>query len=162
MPGGTEYERSMSVERDATRRRILIVLACFGAVVLLTNLALVTATDFGLRIEKLPLPVMLGGKPKGESLETVGYGVLFLFWGTRRICRKCQAVCVNTKRSMAITTITTITTIACRPSWGFSPGWTLTQVVSLSPMHSLGLSGMGCRDWIVVELLQIRRGIYNY
>lgn len=67
----------MSVERDPMRQRILIVLACFGAVVLLTNLALVTATDFGLRIEKLQLPVVLGGKPKGESLglgENVGYG----------------------------------------------------------------------------------------
>lgn len=71
----------MSVERDATRRRILIVLVCFGAVILLTNLALVTATDFGLRIEKLPLPTVLGGKAKGENLglaETVGYGVLFI------------------------------------------------------------------------------------
>lgn len=68
----------MSVERDATRRRILIVLACFGAVVLLTNLALVTATDFGLRIEKLPLPAVLGGKTKGENLGLpVRYGVLF-------------------------------------------------------------------------------------
>lgn len=70
----------MSVERDATRRRVVIVLVCFGAVILLTNLALVTATDFGLRIEKLPLPAVLGGKAKGENLglvETVGYGFSF-------------------------------------------------------------------------------------
>lgn len=82
----------MSVERDPMRQRILIVLACFGAVVLLTNLALVTATDFGLRIEKLQLPVVLGGKPKGESLglgENVGYGgFIYLFW-----------ICSNTWRS---------------------------------------------------------------
>lgn len=56
------------------QRRILIVLACFGTVVLLTNLALVTATDFGLRIEKLQLPVVLGGRPSLGPGENVGYG----------------------------------------------------------------------------------------
>lgn len=59
-------------ERNTTRRRILIVLACFGAVILLTNLALTTTMDFGLRIKKLPLPAVLGGKAKG-GFDTVGY-----------------------------------------------------------------------------------------
>lgn len=72
----------MSVERNATRQRILIVLACFGAVILLTNLALVTATDFGLRIEKLPLPAVLGGKTKDKNLGLpVGYGILLILDG---------------------------------------------------------------------------------
>lgn len=68
----------MSVERGATRRRVVIVLVCFGAVILLTNLALVTATDYGLRIEKLPLPAVLGGKTKGENLGPVGTAPLQL------------------------------------------------------------------------------------
>lgn len=67
------------MERDASRKRIFVVLACFGAVILLTNLALITGTDFGLRIEKLQMPEMLGGKPKGsmDFSDTVGLPSFF-------------------------------------------------------------------------------------
>lgn len=68
------------MERDASRKRIFVVLACFGAVILLTNLALITGTDFGLRIEKLQMPEVLGGKPKGsmDFSDTVGLPSFFL------------------------------------------------------------------------------------
>lgn len=57
-------------QREGARQRAFIVLGVFGAIILLTNLALITGTDFGIRIEKLHVPEVLGGHSDyGESVQ---------------------------------------------------------------------------------------------